>query len=379
MRRDRRGFTLVELLVVIGILVLLTTMIVWGVANTRSTDKARSAARTAQSAFLGARDRAVHAKEMRGLRLLRDPNNFTIVNGFQYVRPLPVLTYGGTNSPIQILRPDVVAPTGPFDADTADATILAGLSNSIDWWNLDSNGFFDPLTTRVRIPAGANGQWYRLIPINNSAPYFVLKNGGAQFLKLATAFSNPESPGNFVIAVDWNSPQATLDLQLGNELIPLTEPISMSSGMVIDLEWSSTTAKVLAIPKIATDPIPAIDIMFSPRGGVTGPIAVGGPIHFLLTDLQDASALDDADAYDNSTGRRIPDGSADNPRRPLSPIDRRNRGEKLVLTIFPQTGNVQTFPIDPTDVVDNVTGASGPDGLADDLFRFARLGSAAAN
>lgn len=34
-------------------------------------------------------------------------------------------------------------------------------------------------------------------------------------------------------------------------------------------------------------------------------------------------------------------------------------------------------PIDPTDVVINATGAAGNDGLADDLFRFARIGSRA--
>jgi hypothetical protein len=131
--------------------------------------------------------------------------------------------------------------------------------------------------------------------------------------------------------------------------------------MVIDLTWSSDSARVLAFPKPG-DPIPSLDIMFSPRGGVTGAIAVAGPIHFLLSDLQDAAAVDPTD-----------------PNKPLSPIHPRNRGEKLVLTIFPQTGNVQSFPIDPTDLLDNATGNSGADGLPDDLFRFARLGSAAAN
>lgn len=180
-----------------------------------------------------------------------------------------------------------------------------------------------------------------------------------------------------LVAIEQISGKASLDLQLGNEILPFSQQITMSSGVVIDLKWSSDSAKVLALPKVPSDPIPAIDIMFSPRGGVTGAISATGPIHFLLTDLQDAISFDDVDAYDSGTGRRVPDGTADNPRRPLSPIDKRNRGEKLILSVFPQTGNVQTFPIDPTDLIDNVTGASGPDGLADDLFRFARIGSVA--
>jgi len=62
---------------------------------------------------------------------------------------------------------------------------------------------------------------------------------------------------------------------------------------------------------------------------------------------------------------------------PLNPIHPRNKGEKLVLAVFPSTGNVQTFPIDPTDAINNSTGAATPDGLPDDLFSFARRASAA--
>ncbi|MCY2962653.1 MAG: prepilin-type N-terminal cleavage/methylation domain-containing protein [Planctomycetota bacterium] len=112
MRGDRRGFTLVEMLVVIGILVLLTTLVVVAVANTRGTDRMRSTARTAQSAFLGARDRAIYAKEQRGIRLTRDPNDFTLVTGFEYIRPLPIQTFGDSSSPLEMRRRDVVAPTG---------------------------------------------------------------------------------------------------------------------------------------------------------------------------------------------------------------------------------------------------------------------------
>jgi hypothetical protein len=49
----------------------------------------------------------------------------------------------------------------------------------------------------------------------------------------------------------------------------------------------------------------------------------------------------------------------------------------MVLTVFPQTGLVQVFEIDPTDLVNNSTGAAGADGLADNLFAFAQQGKAA--
>src|SRR5262245_11411439 len=63
--RRRSGFTLVELLVVISILLVLST-VVWAVFKPSNTEKMRSAARIAQSAFLGAKDRALHAKDLRG-------------------------------------------------------------------------------------------------------------------------------------------------------------------------------------------------------------------------------------------------------------------------------------------------------------------------
>ncbi len=55
--RRRSGFTLTELLVVIGILLVLSTLAFAVFNSGRSSDRMRSGARTAQSAFLGAKDR----------------------------------------------------------------------------------------------------------------------------------------------------------------------------------------------------------------------------------------------------------------------------------------------------------------------------------
>jgi prepilin-type N-terminal cleavage/methylation domain-containing protein len=80
MHRRRSGFTLIELLVVMTILLVLSVL-VWAVFKPSNTDKMRSAARIAQSAFLGAKDRALHAKELRGVRLIRDPTDVTDAAG----------------------------------------------------------------------------------------------------------------------------------------------------------------------------------------------------------------------------------------------------------------------------------------------------------
>ena len=110
-RRAGRAFTLVELLVVIGILIVLSSLVL-AVFNTgRSSDKMRSAARIAQSAFLGAKDRALHAKDLRGVRLTRDLTNINLVNGFVYIQPLPIQTTGnvGTSNPQNVA---VTVPNG---------------------------------------------------------------------------------------------------------------------------------------------------------------------------------------------------------------------------------------------------------------------------
>ena len=331
----RNGFTLVELLVVIGILVLLTGMIVWGVASTRSTDKARSAARTAQSAFLGARDRAVHAKERRGIRLIRSPDatpgGWQYATGFEWIRPLPPQDFGGdpTSSLIQVERTN--NGTGP-------AIVVYGVFGCdqwLQWWN---DGV---LTTqsRVRIPA-ATGQWYSVAGVTTGSatnygtrPALLLGSPLPDF----DAGQGPPAP----IAVLPSSTLATCKIDLGNEMIPLTEPVSLPSGVVVDLHNSHVPGLT---PAQMDEPNRVVELMFTPRGNVTGPVSVGGPVYFLLSDLQDVAA-----------------------QLPL--LNQKARGEKLILAVFPQTGNVQTFPIDPTD--------ANNDGMADDLFRFARLGSAA--
>src|SRR5690606_30224726 len=85
----RSGFTLVELLVVVTILLALTTFVVMTFNANSGSDRMRSAARTAQSAVLGANDRAKHAKERRGVRFLRDPQDLSLVTGFVYLQPMP--------------------------------------------------------------------------------------------------------------------------------------------------------------------------------------------------------------------------------------------------------------------------------------------------
>src|SRR5262249_15164288 len=132
----------------------------------------------------------------------------------------------------------------------------------------------------------------------------------------------------------------------------------------------------------ATASINYVDIMFSPRGGVSGFLSGLGPMHFLLRELKDAVAtsqytMKDTNGNAFACGGLIVGGDVTSGGTPNLGTPHPNQGERLILSVYPQTGLVQVFEIDPTDVVNNVTGAPGADGLADNIFFFAQQGKSA--
>src|SRR5579864_7441310 len=131
----RHAFTLVELLVVISILVTLATLVVAVFRTHAGSDRTRSAARIAQSVLLAAKDRATHAKEARGVRLIRDLTDPTLVTGFAYVGPLASETAG--NLPGQPPQ-NSVAVTRPGLPSNSDATnvVISGATGAA-WFAQD--------------------------------------------------------------------------------------------------------------------------------------------------------------------------------------------------------------------------------------------------
>jgi prepilin-type N-terminal cleavage/methylation domain-containing protein len=341
-----RAFTLVELLVVITILLLLSSLALAVFHTGRSSDRMRSASRVVQSAFLGARDRAQLAKDQRGVRLVRDTTDPTLATGFVYVQPLPLQTAGNT---LATPSADNVAVTTPPAGATATLIVISGPAGAA-WFQQDRAGIWPPAQVQVRIPSSqstAAGPWLQLQRQSNTPPCWGTQDASGN-LNLVLQTPSPSGP---IPATD---SRASIDVQLGNDLLPFHQPISLSSGCVIDLARSSANVQTLA--GVGTGFNPPVDVMFSPRGQIAGSLQGLGPLHFLLRDLRDAAAGLDPTSVAQS---------------------QQARGDLLVLTVVPQTGLVQVFEADPTDAVNNATGAPGADGVIDDLFHFAKIGSAA--
>ena len=226
----RRGFTLTELLIVVAILLTLSGLTLSVYNTNRGSDRTRSAARIAQSAFLGAKDRAMNAKDFRGVRLTLDPADSNLVTGFAYIQPIPHDPY----------------PSGSFTMErdaSGNVTILRATSAAD--WSFTSSHFAVP--GQIRMPA-ASGQWF----------HFTVSSPGVLQLAVPYTFPLPNPPPAVVA-----SNTMSADIQFANDVIPFHQPIPLTSGVVIDLRYCSANVQSLAA-------LGTVDVLFSPRGTVSG-------------------------------------------------------------------------------------------------------------
>jgi hypothetical protein len=321
---------------VVAIMLATTTLVVLSF-NGKSTDRIRSAARIAQSAFLGAKDRALHATDFRGLRLTVDPGNTNLVTGFVYVQPNQhdpypdrsiQLEYDSSGNVTVVRGYSVVPP--PLDPRAI---------KTVDWFSVNSK-FATP--GQIRIPAGT-GQWYAF------TNYWSDQQGN-EYIQLAVPFTslppiNSRASGQPAFPIN-DTETSSCDIQFIFDVLPFHQPVSLPAGVVIDLRYCSQNVQSLAQTSAA-------DIVFSPRGSVAGATGGSGAIYLCLRLLDDALLNVDLS---------IPSNASDN---------------VLFLAVNPQTGLVQTYAADFRDQVDNVTGQLPPDGIVDDLLGFAKQGKAA--
>ena len=146
--RGLNGFTLIELLVVVSIMLIISAFVVASFRANSGPDRIRAGARQLQSALLGAKDRAIRFKELRGVRLLLDTADANIVTGLAYIgAPTP-----WSNGTVILGRPDSSPQDGFADSDTV--RYLRGYGTG--WSALYSRGLLIN-GSRIQIPTG--GRW----------------------------------------------------------------------------------------------------------------------------------------------------------------------------------------------------------------------------
>lgn len=393
----RIGFTLIELLVVVTVMLILVTMTVVAIDFSFTSERIRSGARQMQSALEGARDRAIFAREARGLRLLVDPTEPRMVSTMIYIGA----SKNWSEGKIQLQRVDDAAPSGV--ADSAEVKIVLGdagcgwstlkdrgfmgvfedlnLNGNLDAGeDLNGNGLLDLDAPRIKIPADDNGTWYTVLTTRLSAT--------SQVLELITPYRDPgTTPPTEVVAFQGGGPN-TYILELPPRILADAHPILLPEGVVIDLEgsqvpaaWRPGTPPPGAPPY--TMPIETqysmpysshMDIMFSPRGVVTGPLAAFGLLHLYLAEKKDV-------VFAQDQGVMVPPVTGTLTRRPprfgtnpalvpgadqFGPEDQ--IGQRLLVSVFTQTGKVSVHQVNTVD--------SDSDGYADSPFSFATQGEA---
>jgi prepilin-type N-terminal cleavage/methylation domain-containing protein len=388
----RHGFTLVELLIVITIMLLLLTITVYSVDFAQETNRVRSGASKVQSYLAGARDRAIYKKSPIGVRMFLDsegdPNETAnrrhTVSSMVYIDPGQTWSDGV----IQLQRwdPDHNGRTNfPSSGNSNDFPDINGdglrdnpglvwmvAGSGTGWWELKRRGLLvDGL--RIKIPKGRTGTWY---PVLTSLIDTTVAPRPTQFLVLQIPFySAGETPVQQAEAFGHASERySTYELELPPGIMP-SEAGLMPEDVVVDLDMSLVPLSWQpSAPHNAGTYSPYMDIVFSPRGNIIGNAASQGVIHIYVGDKNDSVALRAAALAAAPPNLPTPFVPADNidaawVQSLTDDGEPYTVNERRVVSIMTQTGDVSVHPVHSLD-------ADG-DGAADDPYFFAETGEEA--
>ena len=338
----RAGFTLVELLVAISIFVVLATLTIG--AWQQTSDRVGASLSTFKNALEGARSRAINSGEIRGLRLIPDPNDPRIVTSLVYVG-----------------APQFVEGEVWFVNGANDHVVNQGPTA---WKPLIDRGLLNK-GSRIELPANS-GNWFvitRISGINDNTIWF-------------SGFYNPsrwDSSAN-----DWEGlPQSPQRLAYRIELQPTilagAEPILLEPGTCIDLDgcklpsgWRRLEDSNLNRRLDGTETdlngngqfdfsadyrAGPMDILFGPTGLLAGSIVAEGILHFRMAEVDDvvlAQPMRTRPLNGNFNG--VPTYL----QGFITPADPTKDHEAL--SLFTQTGNVVVSVINPTILGTETTG-----------------------
>lgn len=368
----RQGFTIIELTVSIGLVLLLAVITATTLRVTVNNDAVRGAARQIQSTMAGARDRAIYAKAPRGVRFLLDPTNPRTVSSMVYVQQTPPWTTGEIQLERLDANNDGIADDFVTGSTNPLAYVVRGFDNDpnnpnakpTEWARLISEGTLKE-GARIRIPRD-NGNWYQVSLTLMAAatgpgvtpyvpPRLVLTTA---YLDAPTNTLDPSSP----VAFTPPGGPRTYQIDQGTSLLPNSDIMNLPKGAVIhldrctnpaNLEQATATAKpqrgdrlpsswkvysATSTDRTGFDYSSYMELMYSPQGLLVGDSAQRGFVHLYLATQKDADR--DHQLYWSSTTyptQSAPESGAGS--------DGYERGDKLIVTVATKTGTVSSHPV----------------------------------
>jgi prepilin-type N-terminal cleavage/methylation domain-containing protein len=281
----RSAFTLIEMLVVIGIIVVLASLSVAIIPAVHNRTKAQRGADNTQGWLLIGRERALRDHAPRGIRLLVDADGY--VRSMVFIEQPDVFTGGvlqfDPNDPTHavVAGPDL---TGGFGASTANQP----------YWPVQVGDYLQ----------FQDGTSYVISSVNMTPPPLSVPSPNAIYttnpMWLGPAGTNPP-PGNTSNYVIRRAPRQTA----GEDVLRLPDDV------VIDLTLSRPSPMVLT----SLTGVTYADILFTPSGALTGLLGdSNGKIILWLRDV--------TKDY------------------PLPPNPQASTGDQPLLVIYTRTGRV---------------------------------------
>ncbi|HEV3256418.1 MAG TPA: type II secretion system protein [Gemmataceae bacterium] len=285
-RKRRPGFTLIEMLVVITIIILLASLTVAFLPSINDHKKASDGASIVQNTLLLAKQRALRDQAPRGVRLIPDPSNKNYASSLQYIEQPDDFT-GGT-------------VTGPVGAAPVETFTFSG----VDLW-----GGFGPSDPTV---------W----PVQ-PGDYLVMQQTNLYLIIGVSASTMVQAMGPS------SASGTTSDYRIVRAPRPLLAeaPVELPQDVAIDLTGVGqsnppppVTRSIIvpdfhAPPSLAKPGVSHLDILFSPSGAVVRQGSKAGKFILWVRDITK------------------PD------------LD----GDQVLVTVYTRTGMVVPHPADPTN------------------------------